>query len=66
MDCGEVSFSLDIWRIFTRVQPQHYCPVLAAGGRLAHTPEPRAESLETDLASGGVVTEDGGASVQRG
>ena len=61
------------------------CPVLA-GGRLAHLPEPRAESLETDLgtyadktqllwtllasqadrgASRGVITEDGGAAVQR-
>ena len=36
--------SLGSSRDFTEV-----CPVLAAGGRLAHLPEPRAELLETDL-----------------
>ena len=37
-------YSLGSSRDFTEV-----CPVVAAGGRLAHLPEPRAESLETDL-----------------
>ena len=52
-----VSFSLDIRRIFTRVQPRHYGPVLAAGGQLAHLPEPHAESLETDFGTYAVKTQ---------
>ena len=61
--------------------------MFAAGGWLAHPPDPHTESLETDLGtyanktqllwtllasqadrgvSGGIVTENGGATVQRG
>lgn len=45
-DCGEVGFRLDIRRIFTPVPASISYPVLAAGGWLAHIPEPRSKSLK--------------------
>ena len=45
---GEVSFRSDILRIFNCHDFTEVHPVLAAGGRFAHLPEPHAEPLETD------------------
>ena len=47
---GEVSFRLDIRRIFTRVQPRLYwgSPTLSSRRTVSSPPEPHAESLTTD------------------